>query len=489
MKYKIKNVHPIYQPIFDKEYRKKFFLSLLISPRGSMKTTHICKLILYEILTNDNPRIVIFRQNVNSIKNSIYADLMAIIENWLKVPEFRQFFIQSGYILQDSAIKRVNLNDKLEPPIDILFVKGIKTQTKDSVSNNKGIAKISIAIFEEGEGITDKDAFNAVMDSLREENVIAFFLMNVKHKDHFIVEDYFLTEKVKDEYFVNCNLYKLKFKEELKEVGVDFIFATSEDNTWLSDRAKLKYKNRKNDKTLSGRKYYGNQILGYALGGDAKMYFEDMELIEKWRELYKIEASYSNNPIFELVEFYEMPKKGITYVLGADTSTGKINGDFSSFDILNTQTGLQVAKYKGKLDEKQLAYLIYKICKIYGIVYVNIERNMTGETVQRYLIDLGFDLQYLYYTKTPQDKILAGHPPIVYGTTTNGVNRMPNLAFTRSYLYESKVKVMSKETINAINKFTFAHSLNRYEGEKEDDSVFSLVMACLCFDFYETQIM
>lgn len=78
---------------------------------------------------------------------------------------------------------------------------------------------------------------------------------------------------------------------------------------------------------------------------------------------------------------WEVPQKDREYVIGGDVAEGLEKGDNSSIDVLDNETGLQVAHWFGKITPKRMGDLVAHIGHWYNKAYVGIERNNHGHAV------------------------------------------------------------------------------------------------------------
>lgn len=82
-----------------------------------------------------------------------------------------------------------------------------------------------------------------------------------------------------------------------------------------------------------------------------------------------------------LLLVWELPDEEADYVIGADVAEGLEHGDRSSLDVINRQTGEQVAHWFGHLDTERFAKLIAHVGRFYNTAYIGPERNNHGHAV------------------------------------------------------------------------------------------------------------
>lgn len=89
-----------------------------------------------------------------------------------------------------------------------------------------------------------------------------------------------------------------------------------------------------------------------------------------------------------LLLVWELPDEEADYVIGADVAEGLEHGDRSSLDVINRQTGEQVAHWFGHLDTERFAKLIAHVGRFYNTAYIGPERNNHGHAVLNTLKDV-----------------------------------------------------------------------------------------------------
>lgn len=91
-----------------------------------------------------------------------------------------------------------------------------------------------------------------------------------------------------------------------------------------------------------------------------------------------------------LMKVWSKPKAGKKYVIGADVAEGLEHGDFSSIDVLEAPSGIQVVQWRGHIDPDQLGVLILRIGNWYNGALAGVERNNHGLTTLTKLRDLSY---------------------------------------------------------------------------------------------------
>ncbi|HAR46286.1 MAG TPA: hypothetical protein DCS05_09000 [Nitrospiraceae bacterium] len=135
-------------------------------------------------------------------------------------------------------------------------------------------------------------------------------------------------------------------------------------------------------------------------------------------ELAQSINQFISNPKGALL-VWEEPKAGQNYIISADVAEGLEHGDFSSADVINHATGIQVAQWHGHTDPDLFAYVLAALGKRYNTALLAPERNNHGLTVVKWLHEI---IQYpnLYVEMVPDP---PGKPRKRYGWLTSSATK------------------------------------------------------------------
>ena len=84
------------------------------------------------------------------------------------------------------------------------------------------------------------------------------------------------------------------------------------------------------------------------------------------------------------------PDPSCKYVIGGDVAEGLVHGDYSCLDVLDVQSGIQVAQWHGHTSPDNLAQLAKVLAELYNKAFIGIERNNHGLTTLTQLRDSGY---------------------------------------------------------------------------------------------------
>lgn len=170
---------------------------------------------------------------------------------------------------------------------------------------------------------------------------------------------------------------------------------------------------------------------------------------------------------------WEEPEAGQRYVIGADIAEGLEWGDYSSADIINQLTGVQVAQWYGKCDADEFGKLLCWLGKRYNWALVAPERNNHGIMTVTTLCDMQYPNIYGEIIIEPPNR-----PKQRYGWSTNKA--------TRYVMIDNLIEIVRDKTHGIQCAETFEEMMNfkisiegRMEAEKgqNDDRVISIAIA------------
>lgn len=187
--------------------------------------------------------------------------------------------------------------------------------------------------------------------------------------------------------------------------------------------------------------------------------------------LHITNIKFVESKIKKYVEIYEDIKKGYPYVLGGDTAG--IGKDSFTGDVLNNNTGNQVATLEIELDESEYTRQMYCLGMYYNYALVGIETNYSTYPIKE-LYRLGYKNQY----KREVDETLQIRYVDKLGFNTNRA--------TRPVIVSELVKIF-EECIYLINCYTTLTQaqtfIKRPDGKQaaddgyHDDRIMSLAIA------------
>jgi phage terminase large subunit len=234
-----------YKPLYDLPIDTN--LIILIGGRGSGKTYEASKWITFQACIKKK-RCVILRDEKALIRESILNEVMLRYETANESGVLDRF-----YQKLETGIKDMQSSEML------VFTKGFRASRTDKKAHMKSISNIDYCIIEEMEDIVDQDAFNSLVDGIRNEGSIVMLILNTPHISHFVITRYFTLEKVEDGYYDVIP----------KQIpGLVVIKTNFEDNPYLPPTIVERYKAYGDPAShLFNKHYYLTAIKGLASTG------------------------------------------------------------------------------------------------------------------------------------------------------------------------------------------------------------------------------
>ncbi|WP_108669543.1 DNA packaging protein [Peribacillus acanthi] len=187
------------------------------------------------------------------------------------------------------------------------------------------------------------------------------------------------------------------------------------------------------------------------------------------------------------LEIWEQPQPNRWYVIGADTSEGKVNGDYSTATVWDIKTYKQVAKWHGHIDPDLFGDELSKLGYYYNTALIAPEKNNHGFTTINKLKNLNYPnvFQMERYDET-SDKTTKE-----LGFLTNRKTKpliIDNMArMIRESLIETKDKDLISECITYIREDD--GGTNAQEGCHDDlvmaSAIALFVMSNYVGEYYE----
>lgn len=199
----------------------------------------------------------------------------------------------------------------------------------------------------------------------------------------------FLSWTLQDEYQLLPPISDDTWLDEYRQLAINYKLCIDPIQTYNLTEPQLYWYYNKAKQLKSEIKVQYPLSLEEAFVSSSECYF-NIELLEEFKRQVK-----PINRIWEGYTIYTPPVAGRKYVLACDCSTGESN-DYSAIKIVDINTLEEVAKFKGKLKEAELAQMIAKGGALYNQAYVAIEINNIGRAVQEYVLNLGYDQEKIY---------------------------------------------------------------------------------------------
>lgn len=169
---------------------------------------------------------------------------------------------------------------------------------------------------------------------------------------------------------------------------------------------------------------------------------------------------------------WDVPNVEHRYVIGADVAEGLEHGDYSCAQVLDVQTGSQVAMWHGHIAPDEFADELSKMGRWYNQALIGVEANNHGLTTVTALRNLRYPA--IYRDRTV-DKITnrVGNRLGWYTSKTSKPLMVDDLA---QALRSDELHVYDKRTIAELKTYV-RDDRGRMHGSPHDDTVMALAIA------------
>jgi len=181
---------------------------------------------------------------------------------------------------------------------------------------------------------------------------------------------------------------------------------------------------------------------------------------------------------------YKLPERGKHYIVGVDhaegidpgAKTGASDPDYCVAQVVDVDTGEQVAKLKERYEPRPWAERVYWLSRWYNWAFVVPEQKAVGKAVIGHLLDIegGYPLELLYSAeRDPSDR----RPALLQelGYDTNAVLRPVLVSALETAVREMSIRVHDVGTLQECQQFV-RKANGREEGIVHDDEVFALAL-------------
>ncbi|MBE6451760.1 MAG: hypothetical protein E7016_07365 [Alphaproteobacteria bacterium] len=178
----------------------KYDTFALTGGRGSLKTGHVCRAVLCQMLKSKK-RVAVFRETKISTEESLYIEFKELVNS-----EFKH----RGFEYTKNKISNVKTGSEL-------FFMGLQDKNQNARENLKGLAQVDILIVDEAQMIS-KGVWQILLKTIRKQGVVLIVIYNRISDDLPVESALFLDYENKKAplktYFVEVNY------PEIKHLGV-----------------------------------------------------------------------------------------------------------------------------------------------------------------------------------------------------------------------------------------------------------------------------
>jgi hypothetical protein len=195
-------------------------------------------------------------------------------------------------------------------------------------------------------------------------------------------------------------------------------------------------------------------------------------------------------PYFAIRERGEMtvfrrPGVGRSYVIGADAAEGKdaaegrgkADPDYGCLQVLDADTGEQVAVVRGRLTPGELGRYCGALATLYNMAFVVPEYNSVGAALIEALLGSGYPRTRIYHRPTEVQQHRDDRGELI-GFRTTETTRLQLISALDEWIRSMSVQVHDPTTLQELRTFVIKPN-GRAEHQKgcHDDTVFALALA------------
>lgn len=236
------------------------------------------------------------------------------------------------------------------------------------------------------------------------------------------------------------------------------------DQTWFENECK----------NLSEKQVAQELLCDFAASGDTFLQPEDIDYIRKIvkppLEKWGPQAG---------VWVWKYPLTGRKYVISADPAAGSVDGDYSTFHVIDTIESEIVAEYKGKLQPDRFALLLAEAGRRYNNALLCPENNNFGYSVIMKLVEMEYE--NLYYLDHRERYALEKNL-LKIGFRTDSKTRSQILTKLEEMLRNKQIKIYSSRLYDELKTFIWKNNKAQAQRGKHDDLVMSLAIGLWLYD-------
>ena len=216
----------------------------------------------------------------------------------------------------------------------------------------------------------------------------------------------------------------------------------------------------------------------FSTSGDIVFYPEYIEYYEKSFIKDPLEKRGNDQNLW----VWEQADYSRSYMVVADVSRGD-GKDYSAFHVIDSETNVQVAEYKGQIGTKEYGHLLVGIATEYNEALLVVENANIGWATIQVIIDRNYN--NLYYSRKGGEANVNSyfdkyqdHSKMVPGFTMSSRTRPMVIGKFQEYIGDKGVTIQSKRLIEEMKTFIWRNGRPEAQSGYNDDlvMVFSIAM-------------
>ena len=215
----------------------------------------------------------------------------------------------------------------------------------------------------------------------------------------------------------------------------------------------------------------------FSTSGDIVFYPEYIEYYEKSFVKDPLEKRGNDQNLW----VWEQADYSRNYMVVADVSRGD-GKDYSAFHVIDAETNVQVAEYKGQIGTKEYGHLLVGIATEYNEAMLIIENANIGWATIQVVIDRAY--QNLYYSQKGGEANVNSyfdkyqdHSKMVPGFTMSSRTRPMVIGKFQEYIGDKGVTIQSKRLIEEMKTFIWRNGRPEAQSGYNDDLVMAFSIA------------
>lgn len=215
----------------------------------------------------------------------------------------------------------------------------------------------------------------------------------------------------------------------------------------------------------------------FRTSGDIVFYPEYIEYYEKSFVKDPLERRGNDQNLW----VWEQADYSRNYMVVADVSRGD-GKDYSVFHVIDTETNVQVAEYKGQIGTKEYGHLLVGIATEYNEAMLVIENANIGWATIQVVIDRQY--QNLYYSQKGGEANVNSyfdkyqdHSKMVPGFTMSSRTRPMVIGKFQEYIGDKGVTIQSKRLVEEMKTFIWRNGRPEAQSGYNDDLVMAFSIA------------
>lgn len=237
----------------------------------------------------------------------------------------------------------------------------------------------------------------------------------------------------------------------------------------------------KETRAMNRRQIAQELLCDFLASGDTFVHVDQIELVREWLADPIMRGGHDMN-----VWIWQAPMSMHKYIMGADTARGD-SQDYSTFHVLDTETGEVVAEYKGRLRPDQFGELVDRYGRMYNNALLVVENNSYGYSTLMKLKDLGYPRIFSDKQRGPVyiGDYIQTEDVDNLGMTTSSKTRPQLLTKLEEVIRNKQIRIRSRRFHDEMKTFVWHNGKAQAEKGKHDDLIMSLALTTWVFDTSE----